>query len=308
MDSNQPSAASQLYTVESIPDFRIRCSAIGKIMTDSRGKSVPQQIEENQAAITEKRAKLADMKPTLKTYAKLQEQISKLEAKVSELEARKDEPNLSETCKTYLEQWVTEKLYQRRVDFTAKTTDKGNLVEDDAILYLSCHVPGFEFATKNTQYFADEFMHGTPDIIEDEIGADVKSSYNHSTFPLHNSELETTDYEWQMQGYMHLTGRQKWFVIYCLMSMPEEMLIKEARYRLGADYSKDDFEALAVNYLYDDLPPHLRLKVFELEYDAEKIERVKQRVIECRKYIKSAIIPQILKNQQYFNQQTQSEQ
>lgn len=294
------------YTVESIPEFRIRCSAIGRIMTESRGKSVAQQIEETRAAISEKETKLAATKPTLKTYDKLKEQIGKLHAKLAELNTRIDEPNLSETCKTYLEQWVTEKLYQRRVDFSAKTTDKGNLVEDDAILFLSCHVPAFEFASKNTEYFADEFMHGTPDVLEQEAGADVKSSYNHTTFPLYSEDLESTDYEWQMQGYMHLTGRAKWYVIYCLMSMPEEMLVKEAKFRLGAEYSKDDFEAFAVNYCYDDVPHHLRLKVFEMEYDPEKIERVKQRVLECRKYIKSAILPQILKNQNYFNQQTQS--
>lgn len=290
-----------MYTTNDIPQFRIRCSAIGKIMTEPRGKSISEKVADAEKTLAEKTVKLSEAKPGTKTHANIQAAIKKLEAEIEALKKRIDEPNLSETCISYLESWVTEKLYARRVDFTAKTTDKGNLVEDDAIAYLSCHVPGFEFATKNTEHFADEYMHGSPDVLEAEIGADVKSSWNHSTFPLYYNELPSADYYGQMQGYMNLTGRKKWKVIYCLMSIPEEMLLKEARHRLGPDYSKEQFDEFAANYMYDDLPPHLRIKEFDVSYDPEYIERVKTRVTECRKYIADNLIPIIQKQESKYN-------
>lgn len=290
-----------MYTTNDIPEFRIRCSAIGKIMTEPRGKSVAEKLADAKKSLEDKTAKLNESKPGTKTRANIEAAIAKINAEIEDLKKRINEPNLSETCISYLESWVTEKLYDRRVDFTVKTTDKGNLVEDDAIAYLSCHVPGFEFATKNTQYFADEHMHGSPDVIEAETGADVKASWNHSTFPLYDKDLPSADYYGQMQGYMHLTGRSAWKVIYCLMSMPEEMMIKEARYRLGPDYSKEQFDEFAANYMYDDLPAHLRIKEFDVSYDPEYIERVKIRVVECRKYIADNLIPIIQKQESKYD-------
>ncbi len=65
-------------------NFKISCSAIGKIMTSPKSKTAV----------------------------------------------------LSETCKTYCKDWVTEQIYGRSKDFTSKQTDKGNKTEFDAVELL----------------------------------------------------------------------------------------------------------------------------------------------------------------------------
>ena len=287
------------YTFE-IPEFRIRCSAIGSIMTDPRGKSVAEKITEIEASIVEKSAKLEVTKPTLKTYQNILDSIRKLETSRELLLPLIDAPNLSQTCISFLEKWVSEKVYKRRVEFTSKQTNKGNIVEEDAIIYASGHVGEMGLSSKNEQRFNSDFLHGEPDVISEDYVFDLKSSWSHDTFPLYATELPESDYEWQVLGYMALTGKKKGRVIFALMSMPEEMIMKEARWKLGYEYTEDQYQEFADQFRYDDLPPYLRIKEFEVEYSEEKIEAIKKRVLECRDYINNTILPRIEENSKKY--------
>jgi hypothetical protein len=278
--------------MNTIPEFKIRASAIGTIMTEPKGKSIATKIKELEAKIEEVALKLAGIRDGLKSKITTAERLEKLKAERERLLPYKDAPHLSQSCISYLEKWCNEWIYGRRIEFTSKMTDKGNLVEEDSIIYASGHIAEMGLSSKNVVSFrGDEWIEGTPDVLTGEYVFDVKSSWTHDTFPLYYSEIPTTDYDWQVKGYMYLTGRRKGRVLYVLMSMPEEMLRKEARWKLGQEFTEIEFNELAAQYQYDNLPPCLRLKEFEVDWDEEAIEAVKRRILECRKYIETSIIP-----------------
>jgi len=120
--------------------MKIRCSALGKIMTSPRSKS--------------------------------------------EL--------LSQTAKTYVHELAIEHLYGIKKQFKSRYTDKGNEVEDKSI-ELTEEVLELGFITKNDEYFENEFIKGTPDIITDNLIVDVKSSWSGETFPFFEDELPNKD-------------------------------------------------------------------------------------------------------------------
>jgi hypothetical protein len=278
-----------------VPVFKISCHAIGQIMTESRGKSVDQLIEELEADIIARQEKVNGMKDTLKSYPKAVEMLADKRKALADLLPRKGQPNLSETCVSYLHKWADKHIYQRRAGFTSKQTDKGLLVEDDAINYAAIHL-GWGFISKNLDRFHNDFMEGEPDVILGDQIPDIKASYTHQTFPLYDPELPTSGYAWQSLGYQILLGKQKGSIVYVLMSMPEEMIEKEAKWKLPQGYSQEEYETFAAQFRYDDFPPYLRIKEYEIPYDEDRALAIEKRVLECRHYIDTVILPEVEKN------------
>jgi hypothetical protein len=199
-------------------EFKIRCSAIGQIMTNSRSKTEP----------------------------------------------------LSKTTQTYMQDWMKEQIYGGKKFTGNKYTEKGLQVEDEAISYFECEM-GFDFLIKNTQSFENNFLTGTPDLIVGDKIIDIKSSWDHWTFPLFEDKLPTKDYYWQLQGYMALTGAKTATVAYVLMDTPDELLNQWTD----------------VPYEYEDLDSKYRIKTFDFDRNDEDIEKIYERVEECREYIKT---------------------
>lgn len=279
-----------------LPTFKIRCSAIGTIMTAPRGKSMAEKIAELAGKIQTATERHDALKPGLKSKEALQGRILKMQEELASMLPYKDAPNLSASCISYLQKWCNETLYGRKKEFTSKQTDKGNLVEEDAILYASGHVIDMGLCSKNEEHFIGEYMHGTPDVLTENYVFDIKSAWDHDTFPLHSPEIPTEDYVWQVKGYMHLTGRRMARVVYVLMSMPDEMLYREARWKLGQEFTKEEFDEWAKMYRYDELPPCLRIKEFEVVWNEDDIAAIEKRVKECRQYIEDVIKPELQKN------------
>jgi hypothetical protein len=193
--------------------FKIRCSAIGQIMANSRTKG-----------------------------------------------------QLSKTAQSYVQEWLKEQIYNRRKDISNKYMDKGNLLEDESIDFLANN-SDLGFLIKNEEYFENDFLTGTPDIITNEEVIDMKNSWDCFTFPLFYDNIPNKDYFYQLQGYMALTGKKKAKLVYTLMTTPEDL-----------NYGKEDN--------YDNVDPKYRIKVFEVERDEEVIEAIKERVNEINNYIK----------------------
>ena len=179
-------------------------------------------------------------------------------------EPRSKSETLSQTCISYLEQWVKEQLYNTKKQINSKYLTKGNEVEIEAIEYYA-DVKDLGFVLKNQDYFENDFITGTPDLITNGVVYDFKSSWDCFTFPLFETKVDK-NYEAQLQGYMALTGFKKAKLVYTLQNTPDELQWDEP-----IDYS-----------IY---PDNLRIKEFEIEFDADFIERVNNRVIECRNYI-----------------------
>lgn len=217
------------------PTFKIRCSAIGQIMTDPRSKS----------------------------------------------------ETLSETAKTYAETWVKEKLYGRRKEFTSKFTDKGNSMEQAAIELAASHLDwGMVF--KNEDFYADDHITGTPDLVMGDTVADIKCPWDCFTFPLFDDN-PPKGYDWQLQGYMALTGAKQAQLVYCLMDAPEHIITKEAwavvRAAGGDELTEEIYNEVKARLTYSDTPTELRIKTYTIHADLSKVYAIQQRVEVVRQYI-----------------------
>ena len=173
---------------------------------------------------------------------------------------------LSETTKTYLEEWMKEQIYGVKKDISTKYTEKGLVMEDEAI-DKAIEWLDLPFAIKNEKQFENDFFTGTPDILLSDTVVDIKNSWDCFTFPLFCDDIPTKDYMYQLQVYMALTGLKRAKLVYVLLNTP-------------ATYSTPEID-------YSHIDPKLRVKSFDIEFDPEIIEVLEQRVIESRKYIDS---------------------
>lgn len=180
--------------------------------------------------------------------------------------ARAKKDLFSKTTLTFVEDWLKESIYGHRKEFSSKQTEKGIKLEDEAI-DKSISWLDLPFILKNEKSFEDEYFTGTPDLIMEDEVLDIKCSWDAFTFPLFETELPTKDYFYQMQVYMHLTGKTKGRVVYVLLNTPEEL----NKYGFNADYSKVDTK--------------YRIKTFDVEYDETVIEDLKGRIEKIREYL-----------------------
>ncbi len=197
---------------------------------------------------------------------------------------------LGKTGETYCKDWLKGQLFNRKRDISNKYTQKGNEVEDNSIDFV-CEMLNLGFIAKNEQYFENDFMQGTPDIIlKDEI-IDVKNSWDIHTFPLFEDELPNSDYYFQAQVYMELCNKESYKVVYILSDTPYHLIEREALYfcrNNGYEGIDDDIlNDYMFKMTYADIPNHLKIKVFEIKKDNEVIEKIKQRVIECREIVEN---------------------
>jgi hypothetical protein len=202
-------------------------------------------------------------------------------------DARTKSEVLSETAKTYIQDVFKEKELGIYKDFSSRYTDKGIQMEDQAIQFAS-EVLNWEFVVKNETRFNNEWLTGEPDICSDNLLADIKCSWNGSTFPMFDSNLKNKDYFWQMQGYMMLTGHDTSELVYCLMNTPFEIVEDEVRrehWKLHLiDEDLDVRNAVQLSHNFDQIPNELRIKRFIVQKDEEAQTKIIERVKEARQY------------------------
>jgi len=180
---------------------------------------------------------------------------------------RNKSESISETTKTYIKEWLIEHIYGIRKEIKSKYLTKGLKLEDTAI-DKAIEWLDLPFAIKNESFFEDDYFCGTPDLIVNEIVYDIKCSWDAFTFPLFENEIPTSDYFYQLQIYMHLTGCKKAVLTYVLLNTPEELTYEE-------------------KHNYDNMDKKYRIKTFEIDYSEEVIADLKQRVTNVREYLKT---------------------
>ncbi len=238
-------------------------------------------------------------------------------------EPQKKSETLSKTCKTHLIDVYVSNRYNRFTEINGKALSKGNDTEEDSITTVSL-ITG-KFFKKNTERLKNAFIEGIPDLFEGEliykadVIRDTKSSWDIYTFHRAKySELKYL-YYWQGQGYMDLTGAKKCFIDYCLNNTPYNLVNKELYYE-GFKHDGDTPAWIALqiiaNHTYDlktfdsyiqqaginineneyskavyagfvEVPLKERYFCFEFDRNDEDIQRMHQRVIECRNFIKT---------------------
>jgi hypothetical protein len=194
---------------------------------------------------------------------------------------------LSQTAKTYIEEQVLRAKYGVIKTFSSRYTDKGNLVEDEAI-EMASNALEMGFLYKNHEHFENEWLTGTPDVNTNDILLDVKSSWDATTFPFFATEIPTKDYYYQLQGYLELTGKTDALLVYCLVNTPIQMVEDEIRRaHWAAQLLEENYDLRAEvlkRHNFDHIPLNRRVKVFKVEKDEQVVNEIKERVELCREY------------------------
>ena len=178
---------------------------------------------------------------------------------------RSKSETLSQTTKSYLEEWVKEQIYGVKKQINSKYIQKGLALEDTAIEFYSV-AENKSFMIKNIDHFEDDFFTGTPDCIFEDVVYDFKTSWDCYTFPLFD-EVPDMGYYYQLQVYMHLMGLKKAKLVYTLQDTPEYLTYEEP-------------------VSYSHVENKYRIKEFDIDYDPEVIEKAKEKVLEAREFVK----------------------
>lgn len=211
-------------------------------------------------------------------------------------EPRSKSETLSETTKSHLVDVYVSEKYGRKKDISNRYIEKGLAVEDDSITLLSRHTK--KFHKKNDIRLFNEFIQGEPDLFDGEsiekaeLIIDIKSSWDIFTFFRTKKDHINKMYWWQLQSYMWLTGAKKSQLVYCLVNTPDTIINDEKRklmWKMGAidenETTEKAFAELDRAMTFDDIPLDERINIIEIDRDDQAIERIMNRVIECREWM-----------------------
>lgn len=269
-------------------NFTFRCSSLGYIMADGKGKSNLEKYNDAILKVKDAIEKFGAAKTGTKASENLALKIEKLEEVIKKLEPIKDVTYLSDSCKTHLCDVYTRVKYGRTEDIKSKYLEKGLLMEEDAITQYSL-LTGLMY-NKNKVRETNEFIEGEMDFEKDDMVIDTKVNWSIFQFTRVASRPIKPLYHWQLDGYMWLFGKNKGRLVYSLLDTPEH-LIKMEEKRLLYDFvgSEEDYNEACIelrrNHIYSDIPIEERVRVFDVERSEERIEKIKSRVKECRIYL-----------------------
>jgi hypothetical protein len=206
--------------------------------------------------------------------------------------ADKEAGLLSKTAQKHLlDVYIAEK-YGRKKDIQTKQMKKGVEVEQESIDLLSMYLK-MPF-NKNEKRFTNDFISGSPDIIDNERIIDIKSSYDLWTFIGNIPDKLDSLYYWQMQSYMWLTGTKSAVIAYCLVNTPENIIEQEKYYLLkkmdvateeNPEYVKEAMK-IEFNMSFDDISMEERILMFNVSRNEDDILRIQQKVEKAREFLR----------------------
>lgn len=260
-----------------------RCSELGNITSLGRGAILTEKQAEELAEL------LAKVKLTEKQAIRRDELIAKRDAP----------PMLSEGAMTYLKKRWIEIITGRVKYIETKYTEKGTLMEYEGIL-LANRVLGWNLPTEyldslefSKQRVTNDYVTGEMDLNHPEVLADVKCPWDIHTFPFFEpvSKVPNTDYFWQLQGYMMLTGHEQAELVYTLVDTPDHLINDEIRRREWKkgyiEMPQEEQDEIRFQMTYSDLYEEVRVKRWIVSRDEEAISRIKESVALARAYMMS---------------------
>lgn len=212
--------------------------------------------------------------------------------------AAKDAGELSKTAKTHLKNVYIQEKYGREKDIVTKQMQKGIEVEEESITLLSRFQK--KMLVKNEERLNNDYITGLPDIYEGESIrnadsiTDIKSSYDLFTFMANVGEGLDNQYYYQLQGYMALSGAKSAYIAYCLVDTPLHIINAE-KYKLLRSLDVISEESpefikqatkIESNMLFSDIPKEERVLIFPVERNEEVINKIYDKVIKAREYLK----------------------
>ena len=304
--------------------YEFRCSQLHKIMTGT----IPQKenfTKEIQDLEFERDRGINKNGNKVKWTNTKQEKLKSLKTKQN----KPWHELLPQTMKTELRKIHRMEKYNRTFTITNKFMQKGIAQEEEAITALQTYrkdVLGImTYFTKNKKRKHNGFISGECDLTDTnnfddcKEGFDINCSWELDTFPYKNDPLDF-NYELQNQGYMWLSGAEKWTTCYVLVNITEDLLHKEKMkwfYAMGSPMNEDDAnyynytqkaKELEIQLIFDydrfvernpfhnmeikkeewvyDIPLKDRVVEKVSYYNQDTIEKIKERIEISRKYLK----------------------
>ena len=199
----------------------------------------------------------------------------------------KEAGKLSATTEGYLLELAIEAVYDRKKEIESDAMSKGVDQEQSAIELLS-EIHQTEY-TKNAMQLENDYITGTPDIVEPLI--DVKIPKDIFTFcgKLGIPKI----YEYQLYCYMILTEQTKGYIAYILANSPDWLIEKEFNkksYYKSEDTWQELEEIIRKHHIFDDIPLNKRIKIFELDYKKDVEYEIYNAVEKARNYMNNLTI------------------
>ena len=189
---------------------------------------------------------------------------------------------LSEDAKSLITEIAVKNKYGREILMSSKETMKGNAVEDDSIALYS-KVVGVPYI-KSRKYYENDYLTGHVDLRDNVKVIDIKSPYSLQTFA---KARITSDYAWQLTGYMILTGLMQAELAYCLVNAPEALIFDELgrtaySFKIFKEQEHEYGELedkVRKNMTYDDIPEARRVMRFEITHQPIKEQMIMNKMI-----------------------------
>lgn len=195
---------------------------------------------------------------------------------------------LSAGAKTLVKEKVRKLKHNAPHKFSgSKETEKGHLVEDDAILFLMQQE--FISAQKNTIRFNNEWVTGEPDIISD-IVYDTKCPWTYWSMPYFKDDIESKSldagYDWQQLCYLWLLRENDAYepvfideaqLKYILMPTPDKCLGKWDDFTLHIDF-------------VESMANEDRISTYSIKYDQSRIDMIKVKIEAARRYAATLLL------------------
>lgn len=196
----------------------------------------------------------------------------------------------TDTIKSYLDQYYTEKTYGVEKEINSKYFEKGKACEGLGIKLLNETLFKKDFLGHVQVEIENEFIKGKPDIVKRDFVIDVKNAYDCFTFEKRELSWEN---EWQLKGYMYLTNKTKSFIFHCLIDMPDFLLDDEINKLFWSGKFQDRNSSIFLDavaeltkkYQYSNMSFEDRFKIYEVELTEYDIEVIQKSVMLSRQYL-----------------------
>jgi hypothetical protein len=201
---------------------------------------------------------------------------------------------MGETAKKYiLETAIFNKYGIEPKEISNKYLEKGILNEKEGII-LASKVLGWLDVNPDAPKIrlVNDYLVGEPDVDTKFLLADIKNSYDVSTFPLLSEKIPNKGYEYQLQGYIMLTGKDEAELVYTLTDCPEYQIYDEVNRLVWKNTANPKYAHLTQNELEELIEANVRKSlVFSDKIPAEK--RVKRFIVKKDLEVQNKIIARI---------------
>lgn len=264
-------------------NFKVRCSSVGMIMSESRSNPTLTELQGKRLSELEGKEILTD---------KQKEELSSLLVKKS----NGSKIILSDTCISYLVECYAWHVFKKKpvlkeIDFYA--TEKGKEMEQDAITLLSR--VDKQVYEKNTDRIFNDFLTGEPDICCDRI-VDIKAAWDYPGFLKKINTSIDPYHDYQIKGYVSISKLPYGEVAHCLVSSSEKQIfefLQKKKYQMGIIWDEDPewlkkAEEIENSMRFDDIPMHQRVYKIKVEpFSPEQEQKLYDRVKVCREWLEN---------------------